>query len=86
MFTVLRRFSIWMTMIAEQIFLSIKQPFISQASVYLMVLGAIIAASDDLTFNFFGYAFLTWNNIFTAAQGVVMKQKLVNRVDERVFF
>lgn len=82
MFTVLRRFSIWMTMIAEQIFLGIKQPIISQASVYLMVLGAIIAAGDDLTFNLFGYAFLTGNNICTAAQGVVMKEKLVNRVDK----
>ena len=70
-------------MIAEQIILGIKQPYISQASVYLMIIGALIASGDDLTFNFFGYAFLMGNNICTAAQGVVMKQKLVNRVDER---
>ena len=84
MFTALRRFSIWMTMIAEQMFLGIKQPLISQASVYLMLIGALIASGDDLTFNLFGYVFLTANNIFTAAQGIVMKQKLVNKVNEKI--
>jgi hypothetical protein len=57
-----------------------KQPFISQASVYLMVIGALIASGDDLTFNWFGYTFLTINNLATAALGVVIKQKLINKV------
>lgn len=70
-------------MIAEQMFLGIKQPCISQGSVYLMLIGALIASSDDLTFNLFGYTFLMANNIFTAAQGVVMKQKLVSKVNEK---
>jgi len=52
----------------------------SQASVYLMVLGALIAASDDLAFNWFGYMFIIINNLCTATQGVVIKQKLVNKV------
>ncbi len=45
-----------------------------------MVIGALIASGDDLTFNWFGYTFLTVNNLCTAAQGVVIKQKLVNKV------
>ncbi|CAF0744014.1 unnamed protein product [Adineta ricciae] len=79
MFTALRRFSIWMTMIGEQFILKERLPLIAQASVYLMVIGALIASGDDLTFNWFGYTFLTVNNLCTTAQGIVMKQKLVNK-------
>ena len=56
------------------------QSLIAQSSVYLMLIGAMKAASDDLTFNWFGYVFLLMNNFSTAAQGVVIKQKLVNKV------
>jgi hypothetical protein len=45
-----------------------------------MVIGALIASGDDLTFNWFGYTFLTVNNLATAALGVVIKQKLINKV------
>ncbi|CAF1111488.1 unnamed protein product [Adineta steineri] len=79
MFTVLRRFSIWLTMIGEQVILRQTQSPIAQFSVYIMLTGAMIAASDDLTFNWFGYIFLSINNLCTAAQGVVIKQKLVNK-------
>ncbi|UJR32177.1 hypothetical protein I4U23_019642 [Adineta vaga] len=79
MFTVLRRFSIWLTMIGEQLILRQRQPLTAQASVYLMLVGAVIAASDDLTFSWFGYLFLLMNNFSTAAQGVVIKRKLVNK-------
>jgi hypothetical protein len=51
-----------------------------------MVIGAIIASGDDLTFNWFGYTFLFINNICTAAQGVVIKQKLVNKVNLCYFY
>ncbi len=51
-----------------------------QSSVYMMLLGSIIAASDDMTFNWFGYMFLLLNNICTAAQSIVIKRKLVNKV------
>jgi solute carrier family 35 protein len=50
-----------------------------------MLIGAMIAASDDLTFNWFGYVFLLMNNLCTAAQGVVIKQKLVNKVKIKKF-
>jgi len=46
-----------------------------------MVIGALIASGDDLTFNWFGYLFLTINNFCTTAQGIVIKQKLVNKVN-----
>lgn len=45
-----------------------------------MILGALIAAGDDLTFSWFGYSFLMLNNVCTAALGVVTKQKLINEV------
>ena len=58
------------------------QSITAQSSVYLMLVGAVIAASDDLAFNWFGYVVILMNNLCTAAQGIVIKQKLVNKVNK----
>lgn len=76
MFTALRRFSILMTMILELYLLGIKPSFSVQFSVYMMILGAIVAAMNDLAFTVRGYVFITLNNVFTATNGVYLKKKL----------
>lgn len=76
MFTALRRFSILMTMLLELYVLGIKPSFTVQFSVYMMILGAIVAAANDLAFTLRGYVFITLNNLFTATNGVYLKKKL----------
>lgn len=76
MFAALRRFSILMTMILELRILGIRPSMVVQISVYSMVGGALIAASDDLSFNLHGYLFVMITNTLTAANGVYMKKKL----------
>ena len=74
MFTVLRRFSILLTMIAEYAILNVKpsQPIVT--SVLMMVGGALLAAYFDLTFDLVGYCLIFLNNLFTTLNGVWMKQ------------
>ncbi|KAJ8950652.1 hypothetical protein NQ318_010853 [Aromia moschata] len=76
MFTALRRFSILMTMILELYILGIKPSFSVQFSVYTMIMGAIVAASNDIAFNLQGYVYIFLNNFFTATNGVYVKKKL----------
>ncbi|CAH0551206.1 unnamed protein product [Brassicogethes aeneus] len=76
MFTVLRRFSILMTMILELYILAVKPNFSVQFSVYTMIIGAIVAASNDIAFNLHGYVYVLLNDFFTATNGVYMKKKL----------
>jgi len=76
MFAALRRFSILMTMFLEFYVLKVRPTSAVQASVYLMVGGALLAASDDLSFNLEGYTFIMITNALTAMNGVFVKKKL----------
>jgi solute carrier family 35 protein len=76
MFTVMRRFSNLMTLYGELYILGKQKSALLQATIYLMVAGALIAAHDDLAFDPNGYFLITLNNLFTTANGIYTKQRL----------
>ncbi|XP_063716712.1 nucleotide sugar transporter SLC35D1-like [Symsagittifera roscoffensis] len=76
MMTVLRRFSVFMILVAEIWILNASFSNLVYFSVGVMIVGAIIAAVNDLSFNLAGYCYILVNNLFTTVNGVVTKQKL----------
>lgn len=76
MFTVLRRFTILMTLVGEYFILHTKRSLPIILTVFAMVGGAMIAAIDDLTFDAKGYVFVLCNDFFTAANNICVKKKL----------
>lgn len=76
MFAALRRFSVLMTMFLEFYVLKVRPTTAVQLSVYSMIGGALLAASDDLSFNLEGYTFIMITNMLTASNGVFVKKKL----------
>ncbi|XP_034547909.1 UDP-N-acetylglucosamine/UDP-glucose/GDP-mannose transporter isoform X1 [Notolabrus celidotus] len=76
MFTVLRKFTILMTMILEVYILRKTFPKHLVFSVAAIVLGAVVAASSDLAFDVQAYTFILLNDVFTAATSVYTKKKI----------
>ncbi|CAM9422346.1 unnamed protein product [Laminaria digitata] len=83
MFTVLRRFSILMTMLMEKFVLkSVISRTIQASSFGLMIGGAVVAAFFDLSFELVGYLMILSNDFFTAAYGVSIKRALNHKVPQ----
>eukprot|EP00547_Thalassionema_nitzschioides_P004744 CAMPEP_0194222346 /NCGR_PEP_ID=MMETSP0156-20130528/32707_1 /TAXON_ID=33649 /ORGANISM="Thalassionema nitzschioides, Strain L26-B" /LENGTH=473 /DNA_ID=CAMNT_0038953099 /DNA_START=100 /DNA_END=1521 /DNA_ORIENTATION=- len=76
MFTALRRTSVLLTLLSEMYLLRLPTPSAVIASVALLVLGAIVAAMNDLAFDGPGYWAVTASAVATTAYGVVSKIKL----------
>lgn len=76
MFTAIRRVSILITMLLECRILGVRPSFAVKLSVWSMIVGALIAAWDDLSFTLHGYTYVMIVNVMTAANGVYLKQKL----------
>ncbi|XP_074851213.1 nucleotide sugar transporter SLC35D2 isoform X3 [Carettochelys insculpta] len=76
MFTVLRKFTIPLTLLLEIIILGKRYSLSIMISVFAIILGAFIAAGSDLSFSLEGYIYVLLNDIFTAANGVYTKQKM----------
>ena len=73
MFTVLRRVSIPLTLLAEVYILSMPTNKSIVAAVVLLMLGSIIAAYADLSFNFVGYVSILISAVATTAYGTSSK-------------
>ncbi|CAN9513110.1 unnamed protein product [Ophioblennius macclurei] len=76
MFTVLRKFTVLMTLILEVYILRKTFPKRIVYCVMTIIAGAMIAASSDLAFSVEGYTFVLLNDAFTAATSVYTKKKL----------
>lgn len=76
MFTVLRRFTILLTMFAEYFILRVVASNAIIISVIAMIGGAVVAAINDLAFDARGYTSVILNDCFTAGNNVYYKKML----------
>ena len=76
MFSALRRVSIFMTLIGQWMLLGNRPNNGVIFSVFMMILGAIIASADDLSFNPVGYVYVMANNALTASSQIETKRAI----------
>ena len=76
MFAVLRRVSIPLTLLAETYILGVPFSYGVAFSVFLLMLGAFVAAINDLSFHLVGYISIFISACATCAYGTVSKIKL----------
>jgi solute carrier family 35 protein len=76
MFVLLRRFSIVMTLGLEMYMLRKTFKTSVKLAVALMIAGALVAAWDDLSIEFYGVSMILMNDLCTALQGVVLRKKM----------
>ncbi|KAL8606485.1 hypothetical protein ACOMHN_037716 [Nucella lapillus] len=72
----LRKFANLFILIGEYFILGVAATRFIQFTVFLMILGSLVAASHDLAFDLPGYVFLMATNLCSSMTGVVAKQKL----------
>ncbi|XP_076462865.1 solute carrier family 35 member D2-like protein [Babylonia areolata] len=72
----LRKFANLFILIGEYFVLGVVATQFIQFTVFLMILGSLIAASHDLAFDLMGYSFIMATNLCSSMTGVFAKQKL----------
>lgn len=82
MFVELRKLTILITMVLEYWTLNIRPVRSTQVVVFIMLVGSVIAMSDDLTFSPMGYTLILVSNLVTALNNVYIKKKFsVEKID-----
>ncbi|KRX56492.1 DENN domain-containing protein 5B [Trichinella sp. T9] len=78
MFVVMRRFALLFTMIGEFIFLGYRFNRSVKLAIFLMILGAIVAAVNDIYIDIIGCGYVLFNDLMTAANTICAKEKMNN--------
>lgn len=76
LFSALRRFSNLFILLGEYLCFKLRRGNSTYLAVFVMVFGAIIAASGDLAFDSLGYTIVFINNLSTAGKGLLTKSRL----------
>ncbi|KRZ06782.1 DENN domain-containing protein 5A [Trichinella zimbabwensis] len=76
MFVVMRRFALLFTMIGEFIFLGYRFNRSVKLAIFLMILGAIVAAVNDIYIDIIGCGYVLFNDLMTAANTICVKEKM----------
>lgn len=86
MFTVMRRFSTCMLLVAEYYYLNVRYSRTEVGGTLLMLVGAIVATVFDLSFDALGYTLITLNNVCTVTNGIVVKRKVESKAGAFTLF